>query len=208
MSSAVVALRRSRGFRTLARLTGPVRARVDIACVYHRDLRGAPPDFRADIQVEMSRATPAEVDEAALLAGPQFVDRFRARLDEGMACFVAKVDGRVVAYNWTRYSSGEDEGDILELRPGEIYTTDAFTEETLRGRRIHGETLGFMLRTAHEEGYVEAYTMRSLLKRASRKPMAKLGWRVSGWILRVRVGGRVRVVRLRGSARPFRGGAV
>jgi GNAT superfamily N-acetyltransferase len=206
MRIAVIAARRSRAFRLLARLTAPVRHRVDLSSVYHRDLRLPVPDARADVPVTMSQATPADVEAAALLAGPDFVQPFRARLEDGMVCFVAKLDGRVVAYNWTRYRSGEDEGDLIRLGPGEIYTTDALVDERLRGKRIHGQTLAYMLRRAREEGYVDAYTMRSMFRWASRKAMPGLGWHVSGRFLRIRVGPRIRVIAITGSPYPFHGG--
>src|SRR5205085_10266345 len=136
---------------------------------------------------------------AAGIAAAGLREKFLARLDDGMACFVAKVDGRIVAYNWTRYRSGEDEGDLIQLGPGEIYTSDAFTAEGFRGRKIHTETLACKLRVAREQGYRDAYTMASALKRGSRKTMARLGWRLAGRVLRVRVGRRFVVVRLSGS---------
>lgn len=203
-----VAIRRSRGFALAARLTMPVRQRFDVSCVYHRDLRGELVDPVAELPVVMSRATPEDVRAAAALAGPQFLEPFLERLENGWACFVAKLDGEVVAYNWTLYQSMVDEGDVIRLAPGEIYTSDALTREDLRGRRIHDVTLGHMLVEAKRAGYVDAYTMRSALKRASQKAMPRLGWVVSGRFLRARLFGRFLVLPLRGSAYPFCGGAV
>jgi GNAT superfamily N-acetyltransferase len=200
-----VAIRRSRVFSLLSRLTAPFRHRVDVACVYHRDLRGDLTQAVSEVPVVMSRATEDDVREAALMAGPQFVQPFLARLSDGMACFVAKLDGKVVGYNWTRYESGLDEGDVIELGPGEVYTTDCLIDPALRGKRIHGVTLGHMLQVAKELGYVDAYTMRSELKRASRKAMPGLGWRVSGRYLKVRAGRYFRVIPLTGSPHPFYG---
>jgi len=200
-----VAIRRSGFFRLAARATKPVRHRFDVACVYHRDLRSELTQVRSEVPVEMVRAAPEDVREAALLAGPQFVEPFRARLDDGMACFVAKLDGRIVGYNWTRYESGIDEGDVIHLRPGEIYTTDCLIDERFRGKRIHGVTLAHMLQVAKDAGYVDAYTMRSELKRASRKGLPSLGWQVSGRYLRIRFGKTFSAIRLTGSPHPFYG---
>lgn len=200
-----VAIRRSRAFPLLSKLTAPFRHRIDVACVYHRDLRGEITQVVSEVPVVMSRATEEEVREAALMAGPQFVQPFLARLEEGMACFVAKLDGKVVGYNWTRYESGIDEGDVIELGPGEMYTTDCLIDPAFRGKRIHGVTLGHMLQAAKDLGYVDAYTMRSEFKRASGKAMPGLGWRVSGRYLKVRIGWTFRVIPLRGSPHPFYG---
>jgi GNAT superfamily N-acetyltransferase len=204
MANPGVIVRQSRVFRAIAAITRPLRRRVDVSCIYEFDLVNQVPQGRADIPIEMARATPEEVVAAADIADTRLREKFLARLEDGMACFVAKVDGRVVAYNWTRYRSGEDEGDELHLGPGEIYTTDAFTAEGFRGRKIHGATLEYMLRFAREEGYRRAYTMRSVLKLASSKTLPNVGWRVSGRVLRLQLGRRSVVLRLSGSARPLR----
>lgn len=203
-----VAIRRSRAFALVARATMPVRNRFDLSCVYHRDLRGDLVDPVAEVPVVMSVASREDVRAAAMLAGPQFVEPFLARLDAGWSCFVAKLDGEVVAYNWTLYESTVDEGDVIRLRAGEIYTSDALTREGLRGRRIHDVTLGHMLIEAKRAGYVDAYTMRSELKRASKKVMPRLGWTVSGRFLRIKLLGRFWAVPVTGSPHPFYAGAV
>lgn len=200
-------VRRSRAFAFVAWLSRPVRRLLDLSYVYHLDLSGPLPEVRAEIPIELVRATREDVVEAAAIANPGLRDKFLARLDDGMACFVAKVDGRVVSYNWTRYRSGEDEGDVLELGPGEIYTTDAFTADGYRGLRIHSETLSYMLHTAKAEGYREAYTMASVLKLGSRKGLPPVGWRLSGRVIRLHLGRRFVVLRLSGSSRPLRAAA-
>jgi GNAT superfamily N-acetyltransferase len=204
MANAAVAVRRSRLFRVVAWVTRPLRRRVDLSYLYQFDLAEPVAEARAEIPVELVRATPEDVVAAADIADPGLRDKFLARLEDGMSCFVAKVDGRVVAYNWTRYRSGEDEGDEIHLGDGEIYTTDAFTAEAFRGRKIHSATLAYMLRVAKGEGYRHAYTMGSVLKLGSRKALPGVGWRLAGRVVRLHLGRRFVVVRLSGSARPLR----
>jgi GNAT superfamily N-acetyltransferase len=190
-------------FRLAVLATRPLRRIVELTVLYYMDLRRELTDFRADVTVEISRASRSEVEEAARLS-PGFRESFLARHDAGLACFVARIDGRVVAYNWTMYSSGEDDGDVIVLGPGEIYTLDAFTVEEWRGRGIHVALLAHMLQAAKEAGYTDAYTLASVLKRGSRKGVARLGWTETGRALRVRgPSGRFRVVALRGSRRPL-----
>jgi GNAT superfamily N-acetyltransferase len=166
-----------------------LRARLDVGYVYHFDLRRPVPDFRADTRVEMHRAERADVEEAALMADPDdptLREKFVARLDAGIVCFVAKIDGRIVAYNWAMFRSGEDDGDTIVLGPGELYTTDGFTAPAYRGRKIHTETLAYILQTAQAEGYLDAYTLASVFKRRARKTHDRLGWRLSGRVLLIR----------------------
>jgi GNAT superfamily N-acetyltransferase len=207
-----IALARASGVGQL--LVRPLRARIDIGYVYHFDLRGPVPDFRADARVEMQRAERADLEEAARLADPpdpSLLDKFLARHDAGMVCFVAKIDGRVVAYNWAVLRSGEDDGDTIVLGPGELYTTDGFTAAAYRGRKIHTETLAYILRAAQADGYLDAYTMASVFKRRARKTHDRLGWRLSGRVLlirtqdlvRVRARGPFRVIACAGSPRPL-----
>lgn len=73
-------------------LTRPLRGRLGLSYVYHYDLRGPVTPFRADIRVEICRATMSDVEEAALLPAPRD-RRFNGRLDNGNACFVAKAEG-------------------------------------------------------------------------------------------------------------------
>jgi GNAT superfamily N-acetyltransferase len=204
VATPAVIVRRSRAFRAVARATRPLRRRFDLSYVYEFDLAQPIPPAPAELPVELERATREDVIAAADLADPALRDKFLARLEDGMACFVAKLDGRVVAYNWTRNRSGEDEGDVIHLEPGEIYTTDAFTAERYRGRKIHSATLAYMLRAAHADGYRRAYTMGSVWKLGSRKAIRLVGWRLAGRVLRLQLGRRFVVLRLSGSARPLR----
>jgi GNAT superfamily N-acetyltransferase len=194
---------RHKAFRLLAWVTRPLRRAVDPQYIYRFDLAEPVPEVRGAAPVEMSRATRVEVEEAARIEGrlPQL---FLARQDVGRACFVAKVDGRIVSHNWTQYVSGEERGKLIDLAPGEIYTTDAITAEEFRGRKIHTVTLAFMLRRAQAEGYRVAYTRHSVFNRRARKTMLRLGWQRTGFVLLLRVpGGRWAVLPLAGSARPL-----
>lgn len=189
----------------------PLRARVDVGLIFHYDLTVPVPDFRADIPVEMKRADSAEVQEAARLADPLLAEKFAARLADGMACYVAKVEGRVIAYNWVRFRSGEDEGDTIVLGSREVYATDAFTAPEFRGRKVHPQTLAFIMQTAKANGYRDIWTLVSAPRRNSWKTHRRLGWRRSGIVLRVRLRDLIRlrarspyvVVACAGSPRPL-----
>jgi GNAT superfamily N-acetyltransferase len=171
--------------------------------MYRFDLTKPIPEVQDAAPVEMCRATRAEVEEAAALVENRR-QVFLTRLDAGLACFVAKVNGRVVAYNWTQYASGDDFGKYVELAPGEILTLDAFTAEEFRGRKIHTVTLAYMLAFAQAQGYRVAYTKVSVLNRRSRKGVRRVTWRLTGLLLLLYLPrGRCLVLPLAGSARPI-----
>lgn len=199
---------RNLAFALAAWATRPIRRRIELTYLFHFDLRGPVPAFRAEVPVEMKAATAAEVEEAARLTSVDRRATFRRRLDDGMACYLARIGGRIVAYNWTWVRSGREGMDAIVLRPGEIYTHDAFTVPDLRGRKIHTETLAFILRAAQAQGYLDAFTMVSVLNRRSRKTQTRLGWRLSGRVLRVKIGNDFRLLRLSGSTRPLSAGPV
>ena len=203
MSPSLLSFQRDALFPLVAWATRPIRRRIELTYLYHFDLRGPVPAFRAAVPVEMKLATVAEVEEAARLTRMDWQEKFRSRLGNGMACYVARIGLRVVAYNWTWPRSGREGMDAIELEPGEVYTHDAFTVPDLRGRKIHTETLSFMLRAVQDQGYRDAYTMASVLNRRSRKTLTRLGWRLSGRVLRIKIGGDFRLLRLSGSPRPL-----
>ena len=61
-----------------------------------------------------------------------------------------------------------------------------------------------MLQAAKEQGYRDAYTLANALKPGSRKTHDRLGWRLSGRVLRIETaGGWLRPVRLTGSPHPL-----
>ena len=70
---------------------------------------------------------------------------FTRRLEAGFLCFLGRVEGRPVAYNWTQYEPGEDGGVYVDLRPDEVHCLDAYTIPELRGRNIHAALLREML---------------------------------------------------------------
>ena len=192
------------GFRLFARITRPLRRLADVTVLYHMDLRADIAEMPAPPGIEIGPGSREEVEAAAQLSAPGFRESFLRRLDEGLVCFVARAEGGVVGYDWTMYGSGEDEGDVIELGPGEIYTLDAFTQESWRGRGVHVALLAHMLRAARELGYTDAFTMASVLKRLSHRNLRRLGWTETGRALRIRrPGGRFRILALRGSRRPL-----
>ncbi len=66
------------------------------------------------------------------------------------------------------------------MRPGEVYTTDAFTPPAFRGKGVHGLVLGTMLDQARRLGARHAYTLGQLDRPDAHKGLRALGWEECG----------------------------
>lgn len=109
---------------------------------------------------------------------------YRDRLRRGERCYLAFVGDELAHVNWTCYRWGDAlPGHPVRLRPGEVYTTDAFTPQAFRGRGIHALVLGRMLSEAREEGAVHAYTLGQLDRPDALKGLLALGWRETGRVV-------------------------
>lgn len=103
------------------------------------------------------------------------------RLRRGERCFLAFVDGVLAHANWTCFTWGDAlPGHQIRLRPGEVYTTDAFTPPAFRGKGVHGLVLGTMLDQARRLGARHAYTLGQLDRPDAHKGLRALGWEECG----------------------------
>jgi hypothetical protein len=190
--------------------------------MYRKDLTRPITPYRARVPVEVTRAAPDEIEAVARIesADEAFVRMFRNRARRGQMCFVARVNGEVVACDWVCPRPEAVPGGVAALRPGEVYCTDAYTVPAWRGRNIHPELNSRMLIAAQEAGYRIAYTLTNVVNPRSWKVAFRAGWEFSGTYIYFRSSrtGRERIWRLAGSIypcvplspgrRPSRGGAV
>ncbi len=131
---------------------------------------------------------------------------FEQALRAGERCFVARVDGRIAHSNWIRFHDcGPVEGRPVDLTPGEVYTTDAFTGDAWRGQGLHEAVLTHMLRFAQQRGCHRAYTITDLFKAGSRRGVRRIGWQQRGLILYLtpRGLGRTWLLRVSGDLEPI-----
>jgi GNAT superfamily N-acetyltransferase len=198
--------------RVGGRLTRPLR-RYQLVAIVRRDLTQPIPDATARVPLETfvaSRAeTLGELTRVWQSTNPAEQERlaralFTRRLEAGFLCFVGRVEGRAVAYNWTQYEPGEDGGAYVDLRPDEVHCLDAYTVPELRGRNIHAALLREMLLFNAGLGYRYAYSQFSVTNRRSPKAHRRLGWERTGTILLPTRASGMPVVRLTGSAHPWR----
>lgn len=109
---------------------------------------------------------------------------YRDRLLRGERCYLAFVGNDLAHVNWTCYRWGDAlPGRPLRLGPGEVYTTDAFTPATFRGRGVHALVLGTMLQDARAQGARHAYTLGQRDRPDAHKGLRALGWQETGRVV-------------------------
>lgn len=194
----------NRGRRSLARAVKPF-FRVTVLTIWRRDLTLPMPEATTDVPLEAFVASRREVlEEVARLNLPYYPflrERFERYLDNGSVCFIGRVRGELVAYNWTQFKPGKDWDYYMDLRPDEIHGTDAYTAPEFRGRNIHAVLLREMLLFSAGLGYRYAYSGVALTNGRSHKAHKRLGWEATGRGLFVHRGP---IVRLSGSVHPWR----
>jgi len=198
-------------------------ARVGLVKLYRKDLRQPMARHRAKTPIEVVEATHAEADRLVALMeghlsprrelGRESLLRLRqgvvGRFQRGWRCFVAKAGGEIIHYNWMAFDwahSLEPElGCFIVPREGEVFCLDGYTGEPWRGKGVHTAVLSEMLAFLQERGYRTAYTNVAVEKKSAWKTHERLGWKLSGVMLYVRLRGarRTWIWPLAGTLEPF-----
>ena len=177
-------------WQAFVKLLSPL-VRLDVEILFELDLTQPVEQRQAKIECRIEQATEADLDavvdmqtqpgEARATARETFLDSMRV----GECCFVARVGGEIAHSNWIRFHDcAPMEGRSVDLLPGEVYTTDGFTDERWRGMRLHEAVLTHMLRFAQSRGCHRAYTITNLTKARSRRGLNRVGgWRRCGKVL-------------------------
>ena len=191
--------------RTAAELTRPFR-RLELCIVYRYDLTQPIAPFEAGVDVRIAQASAADLEEAARLRvphDPAAAELFRWRAEHDCVCFVARSGTRLVAYSWIRLRPGPEEGEMIALSAGEMYSFDLYVDENFRGNRVYTALGVCGRRLCQERGYTIAYARVSVGNRKSQKAIRRGGWRPSGLALRGRRSRGWPVIRLWGSTHPL-----
>ncbi len=159
--------------------------------MYRKDLGPELLPYQARIPIEIEIAELDDADRLAALSlphdPPQAESRariFRDRIAAGSLCFVARVDGASVAYNWVRIGTAIGaHGVRMQFADDEIYTTDAHTERAWRGQGIHPALNHAMLAHARWLGFRTAYTLVRSDNIRSAVTMPRVGWQHAGTLL-------------------------
>jgi GNAT superfamily N-acetyltransferase len=156
------------------------------------DLAAAPPVVAPRVAATFAEAAPAAVAVLAGEMGAGDAAELTRRFAAGSRCFVARVEGRLVAWGWVSFGA-ERIGELersLRMRPGEAYCWDCGTVPVYRGRGLYTALLGQIATTLHGEGAARLWIGASRSNRPSVRGFAAAGFqpainltylRLDGW---------------------------
>lgn len=149
---------------------------LEVTDVYKIGLAALPPLFEVP-GYTIERATADDIGQIIQHIKrdepPAVIDNLWA---QGHHCFVAKSDGRVVAYNWISFTAVQEEEYRYEPRADHAICVDAYTVSEHRGKGLHLLLLLTMLHFAAASGKTLAYTGASLFNIVSWKTHLRIGW--------------------------------
>ncbi|WP_418316553.1 N-acetyltransferase family protein [Piscinibacter sakaiensis] len=177
-------------FRAMASALSPLGSAY-VWLMYRKELDEPLTPYHAKIAIDIGLAEDAEMDTLAALVYPYQPRKaaarahiYRDRLRGGSLCFVARIDGAIVASNWIRVKTAVGVDQMrMHFGDDEIYTTDAYTAHEWRGQGIHPALNQTMLEYARQQGYRVAYTLVRADNERSSVTMGRVGWRLAASML-------------------------
>ncbi|MBL8329288.1 MAG: hypothetical protein JNJ71_10585 [Rubrivivax sp.] len=159
--------------------------------MFKKDLQQALKVFQPRLPMAIGLVEPSDVDELGTLYYPddpqeaaEAAERYRERLSDGAVCFVARVDGRIVAFDWLYVGAAVGIADVPMVLPDdEVYSSDAYTDGAWRGHGIHPALNYTLLKYAQDCGYRTVYTTSRADNPRSLATLRRLGWTLSGTLL-------------------------
>jgi len=187
-----------------------------------KDLTSPLEKIPTKIDLTICQAAEADIEQLATLIfiqhggskdQPPFVTQnIRRRLShlfrQGHRCFLGKINGEIVHYNWIFFHWNEsvtNTGRYVILKDDEVLFNDAYTSEEWRGKAIHTIVQYHMLLFVKEAGYRRAYTFAPTNNKSSLKTHHRLQWKRSGIMVYFIPRGQrdAKIWRLRGTLDPF-----
>lgn len=171
---------------------------LSLVSFYQKDLTKPlkAPSAKADLTVCQARG--ADIEALATIVYKRYCQgesnenfrswRIQAKifdlLRRGHICFLGKIGGKVVHYNWIFFHWNVTiPGRYIHLKGDEALLNDAYTIEAWRGKAIHTLVQYHMLSHLQKAGYRRAYTFAYTDNRSSLKTHDRLGWERTGLIL-------------------------
>lgn len=142
------------------------------------DNHGDAPARRTAQAVLFSEAPPETAGSIAAAMGLEEPSEVRRRFAAGSRCFVARVEGDIVAYGWV--SQGMEQiGELersLHMRPDEAYIWNCATLPAFRRQGLYTALLGYIVAVLREEGMRRLWIGTSLQNQPSLQGMAAAGF--------------------------------
>jgi hypothetical protein len=179
-----------KAFRTLASglsLLGDAH----VWLMFKKDLRQPLQPFRPRVPCIIEQAFASDMFELAQVDNDDDEEQvaelaagYRSRFSMGAHCFVARVEGRIVAYDWLRLRAAVGAADVpMLLKDDEVYGSDAYTAEGWRGQGIHPALNYSMLKYAQDQGYATVYSQARADNAQSLPTLRRLKWALTALML-------------------------
>ena len=147
---------------------------TDIYCI---DLPTLAPQRELNGYV-IEHATDADIDYICrFLVRNEPPHVIRMLWSEGHHCFVARYQGKVIAYDWIAFSSVQEEEYRVELKGNDAFCLNAYTIPQHRGKGVHFALLRALLQFAEQSGKSRVFTAVSVFNVRSWKSHVRMGWR-------------------------------
>jgi GNAT superfamily N-acetyltransferase len=132
--------------------------------------------------------TPVTLDHGFLAETED--EHARARLERGERCFVSREAGVIVTSRWVAEGRGYVEylDRWLDLEPGEVFVSGAFTVPALRGRGVSGAAITRLAHALADEGCVRMLACVLAENHAAKRSCDKVGYRPIGRLGYVKLG--------------------
>lgn len=135
------------------------------------------PDLRPRLPAIIYRAGSGDVAELAQAMGYRDTDPVLQRRSLGRRCYIARVEGKLVAYGWITFDQ-EDIGELgrrIHLDAGEAYIWDCATLPAYRGQRLYPALLAHMLAELKHDGYRRVWIGTGVDNLPSQRGVALVG---------------------------------
>jgi GNAT superfamily N-acetyltransferase len=150
---------------------------IEFSDVYCIDPHALPPPRELDRYV-IEHAADTDIDYICrFLPRDEPPHVIRKLSSEGHHCFVARYDGKVIAYDWIAFSPVQEEEYRIEISPGDAFCLNAYTIPQHRGKGVHFVLLRALLQFAAQAGKSRVFTAVSLFNVRSWKSHVRMGWR-------------------------------
>lgn len=164
--------------------------KLSVSSYYEHPLTDVP-DVTPRVACRARRLT---VDDLPLFAQVRTMsldktEQFRRRLLDGDECFGVFVDNRLVHYNWVQCKgihSLQEEGIRARCPDKAFWLYDARTADAMRGRHVYPFLQTYIMRHMRDRGFEQCLVYTGRGNTASRKGMARSGFRFARNLYSVR----------------------